>query len=286
MTKVDQFESIFRAATREIFRYEPIAIRSVLVVTDREAEQAQAFGDEVRRFAKVLGEDESIQWRDLAGEPYRSAGELLELIGAEKPDLICTYRNLYSNAWQWPYSLGTHLDLMTQHTSVPVLVLPHPEAGRASAHALEDTSAVMAVTDHLTGDARLVNYAVRFTQAGGTLWLTHVEDEITFARYLDAVAKIPAIDTEIAREALREQMLKDPREYIGSCREVLAAAGLPITVAPIVTFGHHLAEYRRLIAEHRVDLLVMNTKDEDQLAMHGLAYELAVELRQAPVLML
>ena len=36
----------------------------------------------------------------------------------------------------------------------------------------------------------------------------------------------------------------------------------------------------------RVDLLVMNTKDEDQLAMHGLAYPLAVELRQIPLLML
>jgi len=30
----------------------------------------------------------------------------------------------------------------------------------------------------------------------------------------------------------------------------------------------------------------LNTKDEDQLAMHGLAYPLAVELRQIPLLML
>jgi hypothetical protein len=30
----------------------------------------------------------------------------------------------------------------------------------------------------------------------------------------------------------------------------------------------------------------MNTKDEDQLAMHGLAYPLAVELRDIPLLML
>ncbi len=31
---------------------------------------------------------------------------------------------------------------------------------------------------------------------------------------------------------------------------------------------------------------VLNTKDEDQLAMHGIAYALAVELRQIPLLML
>ena len=42
----------------------------------------------------------------------------------------------------------------------------------------------------------------------------------------------------------------------------------------------------RLIEEHEVDLLVMNTKDEDQLAMHGLAYSLAIELRAIPLLML
>ena len=29
-----------------------------------------------------------------------------------------------------------------------------------------------------------------------------------------------------------------------------------------------------------------NLKDEDQLAMHGIAYALAVELRQIPLLML
>jgi len=30
----------------------------------------------------------------------------------------------------------------------------------------------------------------------------------------------------------------------------------------------------------------MYTKDEDQMAMHGVAYQLAVELRETPLLML
>ena len=46
------------------------------------------------------------------------------------------------------------------------------------------------------------------------------------------------------------------------------------------------SDYRRLIAERNVKLLVMNTKDEDQLAMHGLAYPLSVELRDTPLLLL
>jgi hypothetical protein len=50
--------------------------------------------------------------------------------------------------------------------------------------------------------------------------------------------------------------------------------------------GHRLSEYKRLIEEHGVDLLVFHTKDEDQLAMHGMAHPLAIELRDVPLLML
>jgi len=59
-----------------------------------------------------------------------------------------------------------------------------------------------------------------------------------------------------------------------------------VEAVPIITTGHHLAEYKRLVEEHRVDLLVMNTRDDDQMAMHGLAYPLAVELRSIPLLLL
>ena len=38
MTNVDQFESMFRSASREVFRHERVNIESVLVVTDRDEE--------------------------------------------------------------------------------------------------------------------------------------------------------------------------------------------------------------------------------------------------------
>ena len=50
--------------------------------------------------------------------------------------------------------------------------------------------------------------------------------------------------------------------------------------------GHHVREYRRLIDDNQVDLLVANTKDDDQLAMHGMAYSLSVELVDVPMLLL
>ncbi len=54
----------------------------------------------------------------------------------------------------------------------------------------------------------------------------------------------------------------------------------------IVTVGRRLAAYTHVVEVHDVDLLVVNTKDEDQLAMHGVAHPLAVELRNVPLLML
>ena len=144
----------------------------------------------------------------------------------------------------------------------------------------------MAITDHLTGDHRLVNFAVRFTEESGTLLLTHIEDEAVFGRYIDVISKIPTIATDSAREELQRQLLKEPHDYIRSCSERLQTEGLAFQVEEIVILGHHIADLTRLIEEQQVDLLVLNTKDEEQMAMHGQAYPLAVELRKIPLLML
>ncbi len=286
MTKLDQFESIFRAAEREIFLYQEIPLRSVLVVTDQEPSAAEQYGERVRRFLRVVGQDPQVRWRVLHNGHFRSAEELLEMVEEDRPDLICTYRNLHSRAWRWPFSLGEHLDVLTQVAITPVIVLPHPQAGEAGDHTLLNTDSVMVITDHLTGDHRLVNHAVRFTEPRGTLYLSHIEDDAALQHILKIIAKIPTIDTDNARETLREMLLKEPQEFIRSCRHVLREQGLGIQIESIVAFGHYIHEYRRLVEEHKVDLLVLNTKDEDQLAMHGRAYPLAVELRQTPLLML
>ena len=144
----------------------------------------------------------------------------------------------------------------------------------------------MAMTDHLSGDDRLVNFAAGLVEPDGTLYLTHIEDEKTFARYAEVISKIPEIDTDTATEEIRNRLLDEPKDYIRSCRETLEEHGVQLRVEEIVTMGHRLSDYRQFIESNRVDLLVINTKDDDQDAMHGMAYPLAVELRQIPLLML
>jgi nucleotide-binding universal stress UspA family protein len=285
MTTIDQFESVFLSADKAVFAYTPVTLGNVLLVSDLDEAPARALIDRCRHFLAAIDQPET-RWDQLGGSDFSNVKELLDAVEDRNPDLIVTYRHLHSSAWHWPYSLGEYLDVLTQATSVPVLVLPHPEAGHASSHALNNTDQVLAVTGHLTGDDRIVNTALAFTSAGGTCRLTHVENSLDFERYMAAISKIPAIDSETARETLEAQLLKEPSDYIASCRRAIEAAGLTVTIADLVVMGRRLTEYRRLVEAHEVDLLVMHTKDEDQMAMHGMAYPLAIELRQIPLLML
>ena len=280
MSRLDQFESVFKAASKQVFQYKPITFAKVLVITDLSDYEASLFGDRVQEFLALDAE-----WTVLAGDAAPDVGAVLAAVETHRPDLVCTYRNLHSNAWRWPYTLGDHVEVLTQTTDIPVLVLPRVDHG-AWTNSITDTDTVMAITDHLTGDDRLVNVAAALTHAGGTLHLAHVEDERAFNHFIDVISKLPFIPTDEARDGIHHRLLQEPTDYIRTCREALVAAEVKLTLKEIVRVGHHLNEFKQLIKEHSVDLLVMNSKDESQRAMHGLAYPLAVELRATPLLML
>ncbi len=283
MVFLDQFESRFNRAAKETFTFTPHSVGRILVVTDRDSEGSQRVVEEVQRFLAQAPCCVQAEWSALRGSDFNSVQELFARIQTESPDLVVTYRNLKEPEPEAPFTLGAYLDVLTQLAPMPVLVVPDLED---DALASMGTKEVMVVTDHLTGENRLVNMGVSFARPDGKLFLVHVEDDMTFERYMGVIGKLPSLDTETAREDIQGQLLRDPQDFIASCREALAEAGVQVAVESIVRMGHHVREYRALIEEHEVDLLVFNTKDESQMAMHGLAYPLAVELRRTPLLML
>jgi nucleotide-binding universal stress UspA family protein len=285
MTNLNTFESVFKSADKPVFEYAPVTVDRVLLVTDLTAGEAGAMVPQLRQFLAAV-DDGRNEWKALGAADFDNVKALLDQVEEYRPDLIVSWRHLRSDAWKWPFSLGEYLDVLVQATTSPVIILPHPDAGHALPHSVRDTNRVMAMTDHLAGDSRLVNAALAFTHAGGRCWLTHVESDHDFERYIEVISKIPSIDTEDARETIKAQLLKEPRDFIGRCREAVEAQKLPITVEELVTTGHRMSEYRQLIEEQEIDLLVMYARDEHQLAMHGRTYPLAVELRQIPLLML
>ena len=286
MSSVDQFESVFKSASKQPFSFQDIKIKKVLLVNDCEETERVALDQLVRQFLAAIDRKEPLEWFTLNGEDFRSVQDLLNGIEKHRPDLIVTYRHLHSDAWQWPYSLGEHLDVMTQVTDTPVLVLPHPKREDRTLENLKDTDRVLAITDRMTGNNRLVSFGIYFTQENGTLFLTHIEEKEIYDRYVDLISKIPEINTDTARKKIKEQLLKEPADYIKSCQNFMKAKGHKINIESLVKMGKQLDRYKDWINEHEVDLIIMNTKDEDQLAMHGLAYPLVVELRTIPLLLL
>jgi nucleotide-binding universal stress UspA family protein len=286
MTRIDQFESVFKSADKPVFRYEPFSVGSPMVLTDLDDEAAESFAGLAGKYTGAGGSREISTQRVIKGADFSTIEECLELIAVGKPDLICTYRGLHSDCWRWGQSLGSYVEVLTQTVSVPVLVFPHPAAAETLSAAEAGCRHVMAMTDHLAGESCLVNAALFFTPAQGTLHLTNLEDQQVFERYMEAIDKIPTIDSAAARDSVLAQILKEARDYIQSCRTVVEEQGLDVEIQETVDLGLHVADYKRLAAARDVDLLVMNTKDSGQLAMHGLAYELAVELNDIPLLLL
>jgi hypothetical protein len=145
---------------------------------------------------------------------------------------------------------------------------------------------VMVLTDHLVKHPHLIDAALSMLQSPGQLTLAHVEDEFTFQRYIEYISKIPEIDTDRARELLEIQILGEAKRFIELTAEVLQQQKLNVSVHAEVKMGHRLQSYAELVRDHHIELVVMQTKDEDQVAMHGLSYPLAVELNHTPLLML
>ena len=291
MGKIDQFESVFRSSLHDVYEYQPICFNNVLIITDLQAQAMDDFVAQVKGFAdprSMCSEENCAEenWQYLSQNDFNSTEELLSQVKRIQPDLIFTYRNLHSKAWKFPHSLGEHLDVLIQQTSVPIFILPHPHADYALDHSMQNCDVVMALTDHLSNDHDLVNHAIRFTQKEGVLYLGHIEDKETFERYMDAISRIQSINTEDAQNKLSKELLKLPKQYINSVVTRMQQEKLPLEIKADVRFGHHLTEFKQCIKDYKVDLFVLNAKEHQQMAMHGLAYPLAVELRQIPLLML
>jgi hypothetical protein len=283
MTNIDQFESVFKSADKAVFSPSEISIKRGLLVVDIDRPSAEPLLKSAHNVLKSFQASHPIDWQIIDDDDFDSVDDLMKKIEDSGTELICMYRNLKTRATKYPYTLGTFVDVLTQATPHPVLLLPDPEANHPIT---KNTDRVMAITDHLTGDNRLVSFAAALTEPGGKLFLTHVEDERVLNKFNSTISKIPLLNTETAEQSIRQQLLKEPIDYIASCRKIIQEQGQDITVEAIVTMGHYMNDYRRLLEEHQIDVLVLNTKDEEQLAMHGLAYPLTVELRERPLMLL
>ncbi|MEZ4316275.1 MAG: hypothetical protein R3F61_02175 [Myxococcota bacterium] len=285
-SKLDAFESLFRSAAKDVFTLAPPHIERVLLLTDLAEPEALDLKETVAGFLSCIDSAAELRW-EVAHHDHWAAGpeapvlKARDLVNTLKPDLVVTRRHQLGKVTNLPYTLGSVVDTLTQATDVPVLLLPPPDFKLPSS-----TDRVMVITDHLSGDDQLVNYGVQFTHRRGTLFLAHVEDEGILEYYLAAIDKMQSIDSDEARTKLPARLLKTPTDYIESVAGVLKRAGIEERVVPIVRLGRGVGSYQGLMAEHDIDLLILNTKDDRQDAMDAMAYALSVQIRSRPLLLL
>lgn len=281
MTNIDEFESIFRRAERDPFTYQPLDVADVVLLTDRDRDFAADAADAVKRFLPTLGDS---KFELVTGDRFGTVRDVLNVLEDNRPDLIVTFRHLQEGMLVPQHSLGVYLDVLTQVIDSPVLVLPGTSAEPQIPQDLADS--VLVLTDHIRGDARLVSSAAALAPADATLHLAHVEDDLVFQRYLATIDRIPELNSDAAREHLEATLLGDARQYMEAAIVGLENAGVPHQTALHVVRGHRLKTFQALMTESNADLCVFNTKDDEQLAMHGMAYAVAVETTDRSLLLL
>ena len=278
--RLDAFASMFRRAWHPTVTLTVPSANDVVLLVDGSSREAPALASALA--SRLCTAESACSPRVVEVPPGTDHRAVLAELTKNPPDLMVTWRNVGEAHGDLPHSLGTLVDEITQTVLAPLLLLP---TGRPSA-AQTPWSHVMVVTDHLNHNDLAVSWAARLCEDDGTLYLAHIEDDANIERILAAIGRIPELDTDIATSALPEALLSEPRQYIEAVAEALEKAGIEEVVIPIVTQGHALSDYRRLVETHTVDLLVVPSRDARQLAMHSLSHALAVELRERPLLLL
>ena len=280
MSTIDQFESTFRSAIKPIYQPKAFNMRKVLVITDLDNEQANHFTTQLSLFLQAL--DQSVTLTLLSKENSEDLTTLIDLIDQHDPDLIATHRSLHTKTQGQTYTLGDHIEILTQMTKQPILLFPHHSSWVDKDFQSPDR--VMVLTDQLSEHPTLVDIALSIMQTPGELTLAHIEDELIFDRYVNFISKIPEIDTESARALIKEQMYKEAQDFFGVIDQALKSQAIEVNVQGIFKMGHRLRSYVSIVSENEVELVVIQGKDDDQIAIHGLSYPLAIELSHLPLL--
>ena len=89
MTKLNQFESVFRSADKATFAYRALSFGQVLLVTDLSATDSEELLAEVHAFLGAI-DGSGTEWSVLPGAAFDNVQALLEGVEARQPDLIVT----------------------------------------------------------------------------------------------------------------------------------------------------------------------------------------------------
>jgi hypothetical protein len=280
---IDRFESVFRSADKPQFRYQPPNVGRILVLTDSE-NKSSTFHDRVSRFLSSGDLGQTPEFRLSNTPPPATKSDFLKRVEADQADIVVTHRHLYETFTDPNLGLGTYPEALLQCSTRPLLILPHylDPGLLPTTEKLED---VLVISDHFSNSDELINWSAKFVSNSGSLWLTHVESEADFDRYMKAIERIPELDTDIARTTLRRELLHESNSYIHNCKQQLSRNNPQLTVEILACMGHPLDSYRQWLNEEKHEMLVIPALGDDAFRQRALANHLAEEFPQIALLL-
>ena len=144
MSSIDQFESVFRSAVSPNYEPRPFPLQSVLLMSDLDDEAERAYPMDVERF---FSGSRPYKITSLPQEQSASIPTLVSQVGELAPPHH-PYRHVHNEVAEHAYTLGDHIEVLTQVTDAPILLFPHPNAWPQERFVAP--SRVLVLTDHLT----------------------------------------------------------------------------------------------------------------------------------------
>ncbi len=263
---LDIFESVFKRSVKQHYDYEDFQPGSILIIGNSDhLDKLSNFISEYSHKFESFEYNSNFNWIELKSE-----------IEKGRLDLILIQRQLGISNMDLTFSIGPVLESITQEINIPVLIIPHEFQGLK-------IETIGIGFDHQIDNSNLINKGLLMRKHLKNLELIHIEDESIFNYYLDAISKIPGINTEYAETNIKETILNLSGDFF---RDVASKLENDKVKAGIhCQFGETVQCYRDIIKDRKIDLLVFEAEDESKMAMHSLGHSLTIQFPNVATLL-
>lgn len=255
---LDIFESVFKRSVKHRYEYENFKPDNILIIGHSDQlNMLNAFISDYGNKCISFEYNSSFTWVDLKS-----------IIEKEHPDLILIQRHVGITNEDLTYSVGPVLESIAQEINIPVLLLPKEKENLK-------IETIGIGFDHKIDNSYLVNKALLLRKSIKNIELIHVEDEAIFKYYIDAIEKIPEINTELAETKLKETILELSEDFFRGVAKDLNDNQISTNIH--CQFGETVKCYEDIIKEQNIDLLVFEAEDESKMAMHSLGHSMTIQ---------
>ncbi len=263
---LDMFGSVFRRSVKPQYEHAAFKLSKILVVGDADhLESLSAFISEYCDERQMFEYNSDFDWNEFETK-----------VKNDKPDLILIQRQLGIINKGFKFSLGPILESTTQEFNIPVLVLPHEFQNLKF-------ETIGIGFDHEIDNSRLINKALMMDKHLVNLELIHVEGEVIYNYYMDAIDKIPAINTAIAEENIKKTILDLSRDFFADVASKIENEKRKATIH--CKFGETVKCYREIVESRKIDLLIFEAEDDTKMAMHSLGHSLTIQFPNVATLL-